>query len=237
LEKWAGGFRGRLGRDSVSRSLEPTAVRRLAHCQPEFGPFDPTKRAPRMATFVHRLALCESDSVGDGTRIWAFAHVMHGAIVGRDCNIGDHAFIESGAVVGDRVTVKNGVLIWDGVTIADEAFIGPGVIFTNDRHPRSPRMPAASERYAERSNWLSETHVGRGASIGGGAVITPGISIGEYAMIGAGAVVTLDVPPHYLVVGHPARAIGWVCQCGQRSPAPGPCDSCCKTFASHPAAA
>ena len=97
-----------------------------------------------MATFVHRLALCESDSVGDGTRIWAFAHVMHGAVVGRDCNIGDHAFIESGAVVGDRVTVKNGVLIWDGVTIADEAFIGPGVIFTNDRHPRSPRMPAAA---------------------------------------------------------------------------------------------
>jgi acetyltransferase-like isoleucine patch superfamily enzyme len=190
-----------------------------------------------MATFVHRLALCESDSIGDGTRIWAFAHVMHGAVVGRDCNIGDHAFIESGAVVGDRVTVKNGVLIWDGVTIADEAFIGPGVIFTNDRHPRSPRTPAAAARYAERANWLCETHVGRGASIGGGAVITPGISIGEYAMIGTGAVVTRDVPPHSVATGFPARAIGWVCHCGQRSSIPGPCESCIKASQPKTAAA
>jgi UDP-2-acetamido-3-amino-2,3-dideoxy-glucuronate N-acetyltransferase len=190
-----------------------------------------------MATFVHRLALCESDAVGDGTRIWAFAHVMRRAVVGRDCNIGDHAFIESGAKVGDRVTIKNQVLIWDGVTIADEAFIGPGVIFTNDRHPRSPRMPAAAARYAERSKWLLETRVGRGASLGGGAVIVPGVSIGDYAMVGAGAVVTHDVPPHCLVVGQPARAIGWVCQCGQRSPIPGPCEICRKSHASQTAAA
>jgi acetyltransferase-like isoleucine patch superfamily enzyme len=181
-----------------------------------------------MATFIHRLALCESDAIGDGTRIWAFAHVMQGAIVGCDCNIGDHAFVESGATVGDRVTIKNGVLIWDGVTIADEAFIGPGVIFTNDRHPRSPRMPAAADRYAERSNWLSETSVGRGASLGAGSVILPGLSIGDYAMVGAGAVVTRDVSPHSIVVGHPARAIGWACKCGQHSPVAGPCESCRK---------
>jgi acetyltransferase-like isoleucine patch superfamily enzyme len=190
-----------------------------------------------MATFVHRLALCESDTVGDGTRIWAFAHVMQGAIVGSDCNIGDHAFIESGAVVGDRVTIKNHALIWDGVTIADEAFIGPGVIFTNDRHPRSARLPAAAERYAQRSGWLRPTHVGRGASLGGGVVVVPGVSVGDYAMVGAGSVVTRDVPPHSLVVGHPARAVGWVCQCGHRSTIAGPCEHCRTSPVSHSAAA
>jgi UDP-2-acetamido-3-amino-2,3-dideoxy-glucuronate N-acetyltransferase len=179
-----------------------------------------------MAAFIHRLALCESDTVGDGTRIWAFAHVMAGAVVGRDCNIGDHAFIETGAVVGNRVTIKNHVVVWDGVTIADDAFIGPTVIFTNDRLPRSPRMPAAARRYANRSSWLLPTKVGRGASLGGGAVIVPGVSIGEFAMIGAGAVVTRDVPPHSLVVGQPARPIGWVCQCGRRSPTAGTCEQC-----------
>jgi UDP-2-acetamido-3-amino-2,3-dideoxy-glucuronate N-acetyltransferase len=189
-----------------------------------------------MATFVHRLALCESEAVGDGTRIWAFAHVMPGAVVGRDCNVGDHAFIESGAVVGDRVTIKNNVLVWEGVTIADDAFIGPGVIFTNDRFPRSPRMPAAAARYATRSNWLLPTHVGRGASLGGGAVIAPGISIGEYALVGAGAVVTRDVAPHALVVGNPARMIGHVCQCGQPANSAAPCPRCNTAKIHRPAA-
>ena len=86
-----------------------------------------------MGSLTHRLALCESDQVGEGTRVWAFAHVMAGAVVGRDCNIGDGAFIEAGAVLGDRVTVKNQVMIWDGVSIGDDVFIGPGVIFTNDK--------------------------------------------------------------------------------------------------------
>src|SRR5215467_10665833 len=112
--------------------------------------------------FVHRQGLCESDEVGPGTRIWAFAHVMKGAVVGRDCNIGDHAFIEAGARIGDRVTVKNQAMVWDGVEIEDDAFIGPGVSFTNDAFPRSPRMklPAVAARYRSRDRWLLRTRVG-----------------------------------------------------------------------------
>jgi acetyltransferase-like isoleucine patch superfamily enzyme len=169
-----------------------------------------------MGSFTHRLALCESEQVGDGTRIWAFAHVMSGAFVGRDCNIGDGAFIESGAVLGDRVTVKNQAMIWDGVSIADDVFIGPGVIFTNDRTPRSPRMAAVAPRYAEPSGWQAMTTVARGASLGAGAVIVAGVMIGEFALIGAGAVVTRSVPPHRIVAGNPARPIGWACVCGSR---------------------
>jgi len=166
--------------------------------------------------FVHPSALCESDHVGAGTRIWAFAHVMSGAVVGQDCNIGDHAFIESGAVVGDRVTVKNQVMIWEGVTVGEEVFLGPGVIFTNDAHPRSPRMPEAAARYQRKEDWLERTEVGRGASIGAGAIIICGVTIGSHAMIAAGALVTKNVADYALVVGQPARSLGWVCVCGQR---------------------
>jgi acetyltransferase-like isoleucine patch superfamily enzyme len=164
--------------------------------------------------FVHPQALCESDHVGPGTRIWAFAHVMHGAQVGRSCNIGDHAFVESGATIGDRVTIKNGVMVWNGVTIEDDAFIGPGVLFTNDRHPRSPRMPEVAARYAHSENWLIPTLVQHGASIGAGAVILCGVTIGRFAVIGAGAVVTHDVTDHRVAVGNPARLVGWACRCG-----------------------
>src|SRR5690349_12542106 len=117
-----------------------------------------------MAPSFHPQALCESEHVGDGTRIWAFAHVMHGARVGEECNIGEGVFVEAGAIVGDRVTLKNGVMVWDGVTIGDDAFIGPGVIFTNDKTPRSPRMEQARNRYSSRANWCQSTIVGRGAS-------------------------------------------------------------------------
>lgn len=169
-----------------------------------------------MATFVHPLALCESDAVGDGTRIWAFAHVMRGARVGRDCNIGEGAFVEAGATIGDRVTLKNHVLVWDGVRIGDDAFIGPGVIFTNDAAPRSPRMPQAAARYRDPAGWRLATTVGQGASLGGGAVVLPGVDIGAFAMVGAGSVVTRSVAAHRLVIGSPARPIGWVCSCGAR---------------------
>jgi len=164
--------------------------------------------------FVHPNALCESENVGGGTRVWAFAHVMHGARIGRYCNIGDHAFVEDGATIGDRVTLKNGVMVWNGITVEDDAFIGPGVVFTNDLHPRSPRMPEAAGRYAHVENWLTTTVVHRGASIGAGAVILCGVSIGRFAVIGAGAVVTHDVTDHRVAAGNPAEIIGWACRCG-----------------------
>jgi acetyltransferase-like isoleucine patch superfamily enzyme len=167
---------------------------------------------------VHPHALCESADVGAGTRIWAFAHVMAGARIGRDCNIGDHAFIESGAWIGDRVTVKNGVLVWDGVRIDDEAFVGPAVVFTNDRAPRSPRMrvDVVTARYGRRDAWLVPTRVERGASIGAGAVIAPGVTLGAYCMVGAGSLVVRDVAPHRFVSRRSPGGAGWVCICGQR---------------------
>lgn len=163
-----------------------------------------------MTVFVHPHALCESESVGAGTRIWAFAHVMRGATIGRDCNLCDHVFVESGVVIGDRVTVKNGVALFDEVTIEDDVFIGPNAVFTNDLRPRvEVRTP--------REAWLP-TRVRRGASIGANATIVCGTTIGEYAFIGAGSVVVRDVPAHALVVGNPARQTGWVCVCGQTLP-------------------
>ncbi len=166
--------------------------------------------------FVHELGRCDSDSVGGGTRIWAFAHVMAGAMVGRDCNIGNHAFIEAGAELGSGVTVKNGVMVWEGVTVGDGVFLGPGVVFTNDRYPRSARLDvdAVRERAADKARWLEHTEVGQGASLGAGAIIGPGLTIGRYAMVAAGALVTRDVEPFRLVAGHPARSVGWVCRAG-----------------------
>ena len=166
------------------------------------------------AVFVHPTAICEAAEVGAGTRVWAFAHVLEGASIGRDCNLCDHVFIEGGARLGDRVTVKNGVMVWDGVTIEDDVFCGPGMLFTNDRHPRSARMPEVPARYADRQNWLCETTVRRGATLGAGSIILCGLSIGRYASVAAGAIVTRDVPDHRLVVGQPARIASWVCVCG-----------------------
>jgi len=174
----------------------------------------PTDVISETRTYVHPTALCETSQIGAGTRVWAFAHVMDGAIVGKSCNICDRVFIECGASIGDRVTIKNNVLIWDGVTIADDVFVGPAVVFTNDRNPRSARMAEVSSRYAHKENWLQTTHIGRGVSLGAGAIILCGLAIGEFASIAAGSVVTKDVPAHRLIIGHPGKPVGWVCKCG-----------------------
>lgn len=180
--------------------------------------------------FVHPTALNESDCVGAGTRIWAFAHVMKGAVVGARCNIGDHAFIETGAVLGDGVTIKNGVCIWEGVTLEDYVFVGPNAVFTNDLWPRSPRNPVACSRYADKG-WLVRTRVSMGASIGANATILCGVKIGRYALIGAGAVVTKDVLAHALMLGFPARRYGWVCACGAKLSAPWlMCEKCGRRY-------
>jgi len=162
------------------------------------------------SVFVHEMGLCESDQVGPRTRIWAFAHVMQGAVVGADCNVGDHAFIEGGARIGNRVTVKNAVLVWDKVTVEDEVFLGPNMVFTNVRNLRSALRPKPEE--------FLPTLVKRGASIGANATIVCGVTVGEGALVGAGGVVTADVPAYALVAGNPARRVAWVCACGARLP-------------------
>lgn len=160
--------------------------------------------ASETAYRAHPAALVETDQIGAGTRIWAFAHVMPGAVIGRDCNIGDHCYIEGGVRIGDEVVVKNGVSVWDGVTLEDRVFAGPNVAFTNDRVPRAKAPP---------EQWY-RTLVREGASLGANATILPGITIGRYALIGAGAVVTRDVPDFALMTGNPARRRGYVCRCG-----------------------
>lgn len=164
--------------------------------------------------FVHPQALVESEYIGKGTRIWAFAHIMRNAIIGEDCNVGDHVFIEGGAVIGRGVTIKNGVMIWNGVTIGDYAFIGPNAIFTNDRRPRSPRMPEIRALNRKEKDWLISTRVEEGASIGANATIVAGLTIGRYALVGAGSVVTKDVRPYTWVVGNPAKPMGFVNRIG-----------------------
>jgi acetyltransferase-like isoleucine patch superfamily enzyme len=165
--------------------------------------------------FVHPNGLCESTDVGQGTRVWAFAHILPGARIGRECNICDGAFVENGTSVGDRVTVKNQVMIFEGVHVADDVFLGPGVIFTNDLRPRAHIKRHGAE--------LLTTTVERGATLGAGVVVVCGVTIGEHAFIGAGTVVISDVPAHGFLVGNPGRLIGWACTCGERLPE----DLCC----------
>lgn len=154
----------------------------------------------------HPTALISKQAkIGERTRVWAFVNVLGDAVIGDDCNICDHVFIESGAQVGNRVTIKTHVSLWNGVTLQDDVFVGPNAMFTNDFRPRSRRWPTEHPRLI----------VKRGASIGAGAVLCPGVTIGEYAMIAAGAVVTKDVPSHGLVRGNPARLAGYVCECAE----------------------
>lgn len=158
------------------------------------------------SVFVHSHALIDDAvDIGPRTKIWAFAHIVEGAIIGEDCNICDHTFIEGKVRLGDRVTLKCGVSLWDGVEVGDDVFIGPAATFTNDLRPRSKNRRAK----------LETTLLMQGCSIGANATILAGTTIGRFAMVGAGAVVTRDVPDFALVVGNPARFRHWLCRCGE----------------------
>ena len=174
---------------------------------PVMGQASASGERPVRACFTHPKALIdEGVSIGQGTRVWAFAHVLSGAILGEDCNICDHTFIEGGVRIGHRVTIKCGVFLWDGVTIEDDVFIGPGAVFTNDSRPRSKR---------HLKTYL-QTVLKQGCSLGASSTTLPGITIGRWAMVGAGSIVTHDVPDYALVVGSPARWRAWVCRCGEK---------------------
>ncbi len=161
-----------------------------------------------MGYFKHDQALVdEKAQIGEGTRVWAFANVQAGAVVGCECNICDGSFVEAGAIVGDHVTIKHHVQVFDGVTIEDDVFVGSNVAFINDRYPRSHREDAWT---------LEKTVIKKGATLGSNSVILCGVTVGEYAVIGAGSVVTKDVPPHTVVYGNPAGANGYVCRCGRK---------------------
>ena len=158
--------------------------------------------------FAHETAVIDEPcTIGEGTKIWHFSHIMSGCVIGMECNIGQNVVVSPEVVLGNRVKVQNNVSIYTGVTCADEVFLGPSVVFTNVVNPRS-----AVNRRGE----YTKTHVERGATIGANATVVCGHTIGAYAFIGAGAVVTKEILPYALVVGNPARQVGWMSEYGHR---------------------
>ncbi|MDR1557492.1 MAG: N-acetyltransferase [Tannerellaceae bacterium] len=157
---------------------------------------------------AHETAVIDPGSlIGEGTRIWHFSHIMSGCSIGRDCSLGQNVVVSPGVVLGNQVKVQNNVSIYTGVICEDEVFLGPGCVFTNISNPRSA---------LSRKHKYEKTYVEKGASIGANATIICGHTLGAYALIGAGTVVTRDIPPYALVVGNPARQIGWVSEYGHR---------------------
>ncbi|HEU4953917.1 MAG TPA: acyltransferase [Gemmatimonadales bacterium] len=158
--------------------------------------------------FAHESSYIDDGAViGDGTKIWHFCHVMPGAVIGARCNLGQNVVVMSGTRLGSNVKVQNNVSIYEGVELEDDVFCGPSCVFTNVTNPRS---------HVSRKSEYRRTLVRRGTSIGANATIVCGVTLGEYSFIGAGAVVTSDVPDYALMVGVPARRVGWMCQCGVR---------------------
>lgn len=173
--------------------------------------------------FIHKTAVVDDGAhIGAGTRIWHFTHVSSGATIGARCVLGQNVFVGPSVQIGERVKIQNNVSVYEGVMIADDVFLGPSCVFTNVRTPRA---------HVERKEEFAPTHVGRGVTVGANATIVCGHALGEYALVGAGSVVTKEVPPHAVVVGNPARRVGWACRCGEVLPETGVCARCGDEYA------
>lgn len=189
--------------DAAERSLRQAGVPVTLGLAPLAGP----NWAMRGVQIHPSAVVGDTAEIGAGTKVWHFVHVMGGARIGRDCSLGQNAFVQSGAVLGDRVRVQNNVSIYDGVQLGNDVFCGPSCVFTNVVRPRAA---------VSRKDEYAPTAVGDGATIGANATIVCGNRIGAHAFVAAGAVVTRDVPDHALVVGNPARVRGWACSCGEK---------------------
>jgi len=173
---------------------------------------------------VHESAYVDDGAtIGTGTKVWHFCHVLGGAVIGERCSLGQNVVVMNGTRIGNNVKIQNNVSIYEGVELEDDVFCGPSMVFTNVLNPRS---------HVSRRNEYRRTHVRRGATIGANATIVAGTTLGEYAFIGAGAVVAKDVQDYALMIGVPARRIGWMCQCGERLPdsGRGTCAACGSTY-------
>ncbi len=171
-----------------------------------------------MTHFQHPTAVIdEGAKIGADAKIWHFCHVCAGAKIGADATLGQNVYVGGRAIVGAGSKIQNNVSVYDGVELGEDVFVGPSAVFTNVRHPRA---------HVSRKDEFQPTRVARGATIGANATIVCGTTIGDYAFVGAGSVVTRDVAPHRLVLGNPARPVGWACQCGERLQDPTPQTQC-----------
>jgi UDP-2-acetamido-3-amino-2,3-dideoxy-glucuronate N-acetyltransferase len=177
--------------------------------------------------FIHESAFVDDGAqIGAGTRVWHFCHILSGAVIGERCSLGQNVVVMNGTRIGANVKIQNNVSVYEGVTLEDDVFCGPSMVFTNVINPRS---------HVSRRNEYRPTLVKRGASIGANATIICGSTLGEFCFIAAGAVVSKDVEPYSLMIGVPARRVGWVCECGEKLPdgvAPG-CAECGKQYVNH----
>ena len=168
--------------------------------------------------FVHESSCIDAGcTIGAGTKIWHFCHVMPGAVIGENCNIGQNVFIDRNVRIGNRCKIQNNVSVYNGIQLEDDVFCGPSCVFTNVYNPRAA---------VERKNEFLKTLVRKGATIGANATIVCSVTLGEYCFIGAGSVVTKNVPPYACIVGNPARQIGWRCACGEKLPKSLKCARC-----------
>lgn len=171
-----------------------------------------------MSFYHHPTAVIDEGArIGDDTKIWHFCHVMSGARIGERCVLGQNVYVGGAAVIGDGCKIQNNVSVYDGVHLADDVFVGPSAVFTNVRHPRA---------HVSRKDEYEPTRIERGVSIGANATVVCGTTLGEFAFVGAASVVTRDVPAYALVLGNPARQMGWVCRCGERLEGEGPTYEC-----------